>query len=131
MADVQHVSVYIDRRPAEVYAFASDPRKLPRWASGLARSEIRKEGEDWIADSPMGRVRVRFAEPNAFGVLDHDVTLESGLTVHNPMRVLPHGEGSEFVFTLFRRPGVSEADFASDKATVENDLKALKQVLER
>ena len=131
MADAQHVSVYIDRRPAEVYAFASDPRNLPRWASGLARSEIRKEGEDWIADSPMGRVRVRFAEPNAFGVLDHDVTLESGLTVHNPMRVLPHGEGSEFVFTLFRRPGVSEADFASDKATVENDLKTLKQLLER
>jgi hypothetical protein len=35
-AHVQHVSAFIDRRPAEVYAFASDPRNLPRWAAGLA-----------------------------------------------------------------------------------------------
>ena len=34
------------------------------------------------------------------GVLDHDVTLPSGETVHNPMRVIPDGDGCEVVFTL-------------------------------
>jgi hypothetical protein len=129
--EAHHIGTYIDRRPAEVYAFASDPRNLPRWAAGLARSEIRKDGEEWIADAPFGRVRVKFAPQNPFGVMDHDVTLESGVTVHNPMRVVPHGEGSEFVFTLIRRPGMTDAELAGDKAAVERDLKTLKDLLER
>jgi hypothetical protein len=47
------------------------------------------------------------------------------------MRVLPNGGGSEFVFTLIRRPGVSDAEFAKERAAIENDLKALKALLER
>src|SRR5688572_32617971 len=43
MHDVQHVSVSIARRPGEVYEFASDPRNLPAWAAGLARSEVRQD----------------------------------------------------------------------------------------
>jgi hypothetical protein len=131
MHDVQHVSVTIRRRPADVYEFASDPRNLPRWAAGLARSEVRQEGDEWVADSPMGRVKIRFARKNAYGVLDHDVTLESGATVHNPMRVVPNGEGSEFIFTLLRQPGMSDEKFAEDRAAIEKDLRTLKELLER
>jgi hypothetical protein len=75
-------------------------------------------------------VRVKFAPRNRFGVMDHDVTLDSGVTVHNPMRVVPNGEGSEFMFTLIRRPGVSDAEFAEDRAAVERDLQRLKELLE-
>jgi uncharacterized protein YndB with AHSA1/START domain len=131
MSDVRHVSITIARPPAEVYAFASDPRNLPRWAAGLARSEVRPDGEDWIADAPFGKVRVRFVERNALGVLDHDVTMPSGEVVHNPMRVLPNGPDSEFVFTVIRRPGVPEEEFARDAAAVAQDLKTLKDLLER
>ena len=131
MHDVQHISVYIARRPTEVYEFASDPRNLPRWAAGLARSEVRRDGEEWVVAAAFGRARVRFVERNSFGVMDHHVTLESGVTVHNPMRVVPNGEGSEFVFTLIRQPGMSDTQFAEDKAAVENDLKTLKDLLER
>jgi hypothetical protein len=131
MHDVQHISIYIDRQPDEVYEFVYDPTNLPRWAAGLARSEVRKDGDEWVADAPFGRVKVRFVKRNTFGVLDHDVKLESGVTVHNPMRVLPNGEGSEFVFTLMHRPGMSDEEFARDKAAVENDLKTLKDLLER
>ena len=80
MHDVHHVSIYIARRPTEVYEFASDPRNLPRWAAGLARSEVRRDGDEWVVDAPFGKVRVRFAEGNSFGVMDHDVKLESGVT---------------------------------------------------
>lgn len=131
MQDVLHLSIYIARPPDEVYAFASDPRNLPRWAAGLARSEVRRDGDAWVADAPFGRVRVRFAPRNPFGVMDHDVTPESGVTVHNPMRVIPHGEGSEFVFTLMRRRGMSDAELAEDKAAVEADLETVKELLER
>ncbi len=131
MHDVQHVSVSIHRRPADVYEFASDPRNLPCWAAGLARSEVRQEGDEWVADAPFGKVRVKFAQKNPHGVLDHDVRLESGVTIHNPMRVVPNGEGSEFIFTLIRQPGTSDQKFAADKAAVEKDLRTLKELLER
>jgi hypothetical protein len=59
----------------------------------------------------MGTVKVKFAEKNQFGVLDHDVTLPSGVKVYNPMRVFPNDDGSELVFTLYRRPDVSDQEF--------------------
>lgn len=131
MHDVRHISIYIDRTPGEVYAFVSNPENLPRWAAGLATSEIRREGNAWIADAPFGRVRVTFAEANAFGVMDHDVELASGLVVHNPMRVVPNGAGSEFIFTLLRQPGMSDDQFAEDARAIETDLRTLKRLLEQ
>jgi hypothetical protein len=131
MHDVQHVSISIRRRPADVYEFASDPRNLPRWAAGLVGSDVRKEGEEWVAVAPFGEVRIEFAQQNPHGVMDHDVRLQSGVTMHNPMRVIPNGEGSEFVFTLIRRPGMSDEEFAGDKAAIEKDLRTLKELLER
>jgi hypothetical protein len=59
----------------------------------------KKIDEDWIAESPMGKVKVKFVEKNKFGVLDHDVTLPSGVKVYNPMRVFPNNDGSELIFT--------------------------------
>ena len=125
----RHVSVAIRRPPGEVYAFAADARNLPRWAAGLARG-VRAEGDAWVADSPMGQVVVRFVPPNALGVLDHDVTLPTGEVVHNPLRVLANGDGSEVVFTLYRRPGMSEEAFAADAEVVARDLQTLRRILD-
>jgi hypothetical protein len=130
LLEVRHVSVSINRAPEEVYRFASDPRNLPRWATGLGGS-ISNVGGEWIADGPIGRVKVRFVERNSFGVLDHDVVLESGLTVHNPIRVVPNGTGSEVIFSLFRQPEVSGEKFAEDAQWVEKDLRILKSLLEK
>ena len=127
---VRHISVSIARSPADVYAFAKKPENLPRWASGLAGSVMQREGV-WVAESPIGPVTVSFAEENRWGVLDHDVTLPSGETVHNPLRVLANGSGSEVVFSLFRRPGMSEAELAADARAVERDLAALAALLEQ
>lgn len=130
MNEVRHVSISIDCPPEVAYAFASDPRNLPRWAAGLAKSEVTQDGDAWIATAPFGKVRIVFASANAFGVLDHDVTLESGESVRNPMRVLPNGKGSEFVFTLMKREGMSDRQFADDRAAILHDLKTLKRLLE-
>jgi uncharacterized protein YndB with AHSA1/START domain len=126
----RHIAVFIARAPDEVYAYASDPRHLPRWAAGLARSEAVQEGGEWFVESPLGKVRVRFAETDAFGVLDHDVALDSGAVFHNPMRVLPNGDGSEVVFTLIRHPGMPAERFAEDQKAVAKDLATLKGLLE-
>jgi hypothetical protein len=126
----KHISVSINRSAVQVYAFASNPENLPKWAAGLSGS-IKKVNEDWIGEAPMGRVKVKFAEKNKFGVLDHDVTLPSGVKVYNPMRVFPNNEGSELVFTLYRQPDMSDQKFAEDAEWVEKDLAKLKTLLEK
>jgi hypothetical protein len=126
----KHISVAINRPAAEVYAFASNPENLPEWASGLGGS-IRKVGDDWIADSPMGPIKIKFADTNKFGILDHDVTLPSGAIFDNPMRVFPNNDGSEIVFSLYRRPGVTDEEFMADMKTIEKDLQTLKAILEK
>jgi hypothetical protein len=130
LSPVRHISVSIDRQPGGVYEIAADPANLPRWAKGLAGTITANADGTWTATSPMGKVNVRFADRNSFGVLDHDVTLPSGETIHNPMRVVPNARGSEVTFTLFRRPGTSDADFESDARAVARDLAALKALVE-
>ncbi|WP_341855056.1 SRPBCC family protein [Brachybacterium sp. GPGPB12] len=44
----RHLSIVIDRPWRRVYEYVSDPRNLPRWAAGLAGSEVRGR-------SPSGR----------------------------------------------------------------------------
>ena len=127
----RHVSTTIDRPADEVYAYASDPRHLPAWAAGLAHRDVELVDGAWVVESPMGRVVVTFAPSNAFGVLDHDVTLPSGETVRNPVRVIPNGDGCDVVFTLQRRDGVSAAAFDADTEAVTADLAALRDLLER
>jgi hypothetical protein len=131
LLEVRHVSVSIARRPDAVYQFTAQPENMPRWAAGLGQSFHDRGDGTWVAEGgPVGSATVRFVERNPFGVLDHDVTVPSGETVHNPIRVIPNGDGSEVVFTLFRRPGVSAAQFAKDANTVEQDLRTLKRLLE-
>ena len=130
LLEVRHVSTAIARPPEDVYAFASKVENLPRWASGLAGS-ITEENGQWVAESPLGRITIRFAAKNAFGVLDHDVVLPSGKTVHNALRVVPNGQGSEVVFSVFREPGVTDEKFETDVSWVAKDLKALKDLLEK
>ena len=127
--NVRRISVEIARPAAEAYAFLAEPENFPKWASGLAGS-LRRHGEDWIAETPEGRAIVRFSERNAFGVLDHSVTLPRGVTVYVPLRVVGRENGCELVLTLFRQPDMSDERFAADAEWVMRDLNVAKRILE-
>lgn len=124
------VSQALDVPAHAVYEFARQMEKLPQWASGLAKG-ITQRGGEWFAESPMGEVKLTMAPENAFGVLDHDVQLPDGTTVHNAFRVTPCGNASLLTFVVLRLPGVSQNDFDADVAHVRKDLAALKALLER
>ena len=126
----RHISIHIDRPTTAVYEFAADPLNLPQWAAGLAGSEVEHDGDQWFTESPMGRVTFTFAPRNKFGVLDHEVTLPSGETIYNPLRVISDGDGCEVIFTLRQRSGMADADFESDADTVAKDLARLKALVE-
>jgi hypothetical protein len=126
----RHVSIWINNSADKVYEFASDPENLPKWAAGVGSSVKNVNGE-WIAESPMGMVKIKFADKNKFGILDHDVTLPSGETFYNPMRVFPNKGGSELIFTLYQRPGMSDRDFRNDEKQIKADLEKLKTLVEK
>lgn len=127
-ARIVHLS--IDCHWQEVYGFASRPENMPLWASGLT-SGLARDGEEWITSGVLGSARIRFAPHNEFGVIDHVVTLESGLQVHNALRVVPNGDGAEVMFTLLRLPGMSDEQFAADEQHIAKDLHALKTLMEQ
>jgi hypothetical protein len=128
---VRHISVGISRPLEEVYAFLAEPGNFLRWASGLGHSFRHVDAMEWLAETPMGPMKVRFSERNSFGILDHTVVAPGGEAMHNPMRAFANGDGSEVVFSLFRRAGMSDEDFERDADWVSRDLQTLKAHLER
>ena len=51
--------------------------------------------------------------------------------VYVPLRVVANGAGCDLVLTLFRRPEMTEAQFAADAEWFMRDLEAAKRLLER
>ncbi len=127
--ETRNLSVSINRRPREVYDFASVPENFPKWATGLGKS-LRKMNDEWVAETPQGPMKIRFTERNDFGVLDHYVIPKLGTEIYIPMRVIANGAGSELIFTLFRLPDMSDEKYAEDTEWVMWDLNALKKLLE-
>lgn len=124
-----HVSRFVPADPATVYDYLADMARWPEWAAGIATG-IRPDGDHWVATSPYGDVQVRMTPRNDLGVLDHLVTLPDGTTVDNPMRVLAAEGGAEVVFTVRKRAGMSEDEYAADVAAVTADLETLVTRLE-
>lgn len=129
LSDTLHIAVLVRCDPASAYEFIRDPRNLPRWATGLGTTIEQVDGE-WVADSAMGRLTVRFAPANEFGVVDHVVALSGGEATNNPMRVLPHHTGCEVVFALQRADDIPAEDFEADAAAIRADLGSLRDILE-
>lgn len=129
--EVRIVSETVDAPAHKVYEFARQRENLHRWASGLASADIEEEGDHWVvADSPLGRIQIKMAPRNDFGVLDHDVTTPDGTTTHNAFRVTPVDESCALTFVVLRAAGASDEAFERDAAHVLKDLRALKVLLE-
>jgi hypothetical protein len=126
-AEVVHTS--IQAPPGDVISFLSDMNNWKTWAPWI-NSVSRSSARDWALDTQAGPMNVRFVQSNSLGVLDHEVTLASGVRVLNSMRVLANGSGSELVMVLFQAPEASTEDFERDIQAVRDDLARIKTVAE-
>lgn len=126
----KHISISINASVEQIYEFASKHENLPQWAQGVSNGIEQVNGE-WVSNSPMGSVKIKFTPKNNLGILDHVVTLPDGKKFYNPMRIIKNNEGSEAIFTLFRWEGMSDEEFAKDAKMIETDLKKLKSILEK
>ena len=129
MLNSRTITCSINKPPATVFEFASNPENLPKWVLSFCMS-VRKSGDEWQMETPTGWVGIRFVAVNDYGVLNHVVTLPDGQSILNPVRVVANDIGSEVMFTLFQLPGMSDEQFAKDAGMVKADLQTLKAVLE-
>jgi hypothetical protein len=109
----------------DLYEAIWQPECFPRWASGLSRSPLERDGEAWKTEGPEGPISIRFTGHNPFGIMDHYVDVGSGPEIYVPLRVIQNSGGAEVLLTLFRQPGTSAAKFLADVEWVQRDLLAL------
>ena len=129
MLPAETYSISINRDWRAVYEAIWRPEMFPKWASGLAQSDLRQEDGEWLAQGPEGPIRIRFTPHNDYGVMDHFVDTGMDAPVHVPMRVVRNGEGAEVMLTLYRQPGMDDDKLATDAEWVKRDLEALKAML--
>lgn len=126
----RHLSVTIGRSLEDVVDFLSKPENLAHWAQGLGEEFIATGDGGWQISLDGQTMTLRFAPSNDFGVFDHTLTTNDGKTFMNPMRAFANGDGTEVVFTLFRRPEMTDEDYARDAEWIIRDLARLKRYLE-
>ncbi len=128
MLEAQFISVAINRPFDEVNDYLSVPQNFEQWAAGLGTG-FKRVGDEWVFGAN-GEAKIRFTAKNPFGVADHWVYPPDGSEVYVPMRAVANGEGCEVTLTLFRQPGMTDAEFTRDQGLVRKDLEALKAILE-
>ena len=126
-AEVVHVSILAP--PGDVIALLVDVHNWTTWAPWI-RSVTRSSERGWTLETDAGRMSASFVEQNPLGVLDHEVTLPSGVRILNSMRVLPNDSGSELVMVVFQSPEASTEEFERDIEAVRNDLARIKTLSE-
>ena len=124
------ITIPIDRPYDEVYEFLAEPLNFPSWASNLGSDFVQIDGQEWATTTRTGRVILRFAPRNAYGILDHQVFVEGKTPQTTPMRLVANDTGCEVIYTQFQRPGMSEEAFASEVEWVISDFGALRSLLE-
>jgi hypothetical protein len=128
MLEARTINISIGRPWRELYEAIWRPESFPKWASGLSKSSMEKDGDWWKAEGPDGPIRIRFTDHNPYGVMDHYVDVGSSSVIYVPMRVIPNGIGAEVLLTLFRQPGMCDTKFLADAEWVQRDLLALRSL---
>lgn len=126
-ADTQTIS--IDTAPNRLVDFLADPNNLPRWAVGFARS-VRQDDGRWLVQTGAGEMPVRIEANAATGIVDFWMSPAPGLDVAARSRVVPRGGQSEYIFTQFQGPDMSDDAFARSVAALKQELTVLKALME-
>ncbi len=122
-------TITIETSPKDVMAFVSDPRNLPRWAIGFAR-RVRQDGGRWVVSTGQGDVGVAIDVDEQSGTVDFCMEVAPGVEAVAYSRVVPNGDGTEYVFTQFQQPGVPDELFGQLVAAIRHELVTLKALLE-
>jgi hypothetical protein len=121
----------IEAAPRNVFEFVADPQNLPKWAIGFAKA-VRAEEGAWIVTTGSGaEIGVRHVTNAELGVVDGYMSPAAGVEMlGGAQRVIPNGDGAEYVFTMLQPRGMPDEVFESQVAELGRELVVLKAHLE-
>ena len=122
-------SITINARPGEVLEFVGNGENLPRWAIGFAKS-VRPAHGGWIVTTGEGDVPTSITVNEVSGTVDFRMKPTAGVEATAYARVVPNGDGSEFLFSQVQHPHVTDEVFEQLVAAVGHELVALKALVE-
>jgi hypothetical protein len=123
-------SVTIAAPAADVFAFVAEPVNLPAWAVGFCRA-IRPDGDDgvWIVSTAHGEVPIRYVVRPEAGTVDFHFEPAPGVQTTAYSRVVPNGDGCDYVFTQLQPGGMSDATFEEQTHALEAELEVLRGLM--
>jgi hypothetical protein len=132
MTTVVTLTVQISRPWQEVFEFVADPATMPQWAIHNVRS-IRPLGDGvWEIETPRGAGHLIPSFEETHGILDHAFVDPREGRWDVPARVVPAGAGeSVYMITLAKPAAMPEEAFAQGMTLVQDELQAMKRILER
>jgi Polyketide cyclase / dehydrase and lipid transport len=128
MNSTQTRSIAIAAPPEAVVEVLADGTRLPEWAPQFA-NEARAEGDHWVVDSGGQQLRIRIKASADSGTVD--IVSADDERIGSFSRVIPNGEGSEFLFTLLFPQGTDQAAIDAQMAVVEGELETVRSLVER
>jgi uncharacterized protein YndB with AHSA1/START domain len=122
-------SIAISAPPRAVFELLADGARLPEWAPGFA-PEVEAKGEDglWLVGSGEGQFKIRIRTSIEAGTVDFLSAADERLGAFS--RVIPNGEGSEFLFTLQFPPGTDSEAIEAQMRVVKEELEAVRSLAE-
>jgi hypothetical protein len=121
-SDTQTATIPVSYEAA--FAFLANPENLPRWAVGFARA-IRRDGENWLVTTNQGEIPIRYVVDADRGLIDYHLAPAPGEEAVAYSRLVPNGDGVEYVFTQFQAPGMPDAVFAGQVEALVEELAIL------
>jgi hypothetical protein len=124
-------AVTIDTAADKVFEFVADPENLPRWAVGFCRA-IRRDGEApgrWIVTTAQGDLPIRYVTDATLGVIDFYLAPARGVEAAAFSRVVPNGEGAEYIFTQFQARTMPDEIFEGQVRALVEELQVLRSLI--
>ncbi|MGA7339223.1 MAG: DUF1398 family protein [Terracidiphilus sp.] len=131
MSTAVTLSVQISRPAEETFRFLADPATMPEWAIHNVRSIRPLDKDVWEIETPRGAGRFIPHFQPAYGILDHEFADPKEGPWSVSARIVQAGtRASMYTITLVKPAAMPDEAFTQGLSLVEDELKALKRVLE-
>jgi hypothetical protein len=124
-------TTFIEANPDYVFEYVSVPENQPSWAINFVRSTRSLSDGRYAMQTPAGELIYRIEYDSRCRTVDFVYeTPEGETTMILPTRVVPHGRGSVFTFTIHRQPGMGDVEWEGGQRGLDEELAELKKLLE-
>lgn len=129
MTSAYTATTYIKSDPERVFGYVRTPENQPEWAVNFVRSTRSVGGGRYEMETPAGTLTYRVEADERLGTVDFIFDSPQGESIL-PARVVRHGPGAIFTFTITRTPDMDDQAWDQGKRGMDEEVSHLKRLLE-